>query len=56
MLSYPTSNRKLQKNSKKKLKKIENTITASFQDKIRWQSPRNREKKKYRSDVFLADL
>ena len=55
MLSYPTSNRKLQKNSKKKLKKIENTIIVSFQAEIGWERPRKRENKKNRSDEFLPD-
>ena len=30
----------------KKFKKLENTIIASFQAKIGWESPRKREKKK----------
>ena len=56
MYSYPTHNRKFQKNSKK-FKKLENTIIASFPAKIGWKRPRKREnkKKKNRSDVFLSD-
>ena len=37
MSSYPTRNRELQKNSKKKFK---NTILASFLAKLRWEWPR----------------
>ena len=36
----------------KKFKKLENTITASFQGKIHWKRPRKREKKNS-FDVFL---
>ena len=35
-------------NAKKKLKKIKNTIMASFQAKIVWKRPRKRENKNYR--------
>ena len=45
MYSYPTHNRKFQKNSKK-FKKLENTIIASFPAKICWKRPRKRENKK----------
>ena len=36
-----------------KLKKLENTIIASFHAKIGWERPRKRKNKKNRSDVFL---
>ena len=39
----------------KKFKKLEKTITASFQAKIGWERPRKRENKKNRSNVFLPD-
>ena len=45
MYSNPTHNRKFQKNSKK-FRKLENAIIASFQAKICWKWPRNRENKK----------
>ena len=46
MSSYPTRNKKFQKNGKKKFKKLENTIMASVQAKIDWKKPRKRENKK----------
>ena len=52
MSSYPTWNREFQKNSKK-IKKLENTIMASFQAKIEWERPRKRENKSNHSDQFL---
>ena len=48
MYSYPTHNRKFQKNCKK-FKKLENTIIASFPAKICWKRPRKRENKKKKS-------
>ena len=45
MSSYPTRNKIFQKNSKK-FKKLENTIIASFQAKISFESLRKRENKK----------
>ena len=47
--SYPTRNRKFQKNSKK----LKNTTMASFQAKISRKMPRKREYKNYRSVSFL---
>ena len=44
-----------QKMSKKKAKKIKNTIMASFQAKIVWKRPRKRENKNYRFVPFLPD-
>ena len=41
--SYPTRNRKFQKNKKKKFKKLKNTTMASFQAKIGWKMLRKRE-------------
>ena len=52
--SYPTRNRKFQKN-KKKIKKLKNTTMASFQAKIGWKMPRKREYKEYRSVSFQPD-
>ena len=40
--SYPTRNRKFQKN-RKKIPKVKNTIMASFQAKISWKMMRKRE-------------
>ena len=37
--SYPTHNKKFKKNSKK-IKKLKNIITASFQAKIGWKTLR----------------
>ena len=52
--SYPTGQRKFQKNSKK-LKKLKNTTMASFQAKIGWERLRKRENKNYRSVPFQPD-
>ena len=54
MCSYPTLNRKLKKIARK-LKKLENTIIASFQAKIGWERRRKREMRKNCYDVFLPD-
>ena len=51
MYSYPTRNRKFQKNSKK----IQNSIIPSFQAKIGWKMPRKGENKKNRVNVCLPD-
>ena len=40
---------------RKKIKKIKNTILASFQEKIVWKMPRKKENKNYRFVSFLAD-
>ena len=50
----PERNRKFQKN-RKKLKKLKNTITNSFQAKIGWKRIGKRENKKlsFRSVLFL---
>ena len=50
--SYPSRDRKFQKNSKK-IKK--NTIMDSFQNKIGWKKVRKRENKNYHSVPFLPD-
>ena len=42
-------------NAKKKLKKLKNIITASFQAKIVWKMARKRENKNYRFFPFLPD-
>ena len=39
----------------KKFKKLKNIIMASFQAKTGWETPRKREKKNYRSHLFLPD-
>ena len=44
-----------QKMPKKKLKKLKNTIIASFQANIVWKRPRKIEKKIYRVVTFLPD-
>ena len=51
--SYPTRNRKFQNNSKK-IKKLKNTITGSFQANIGRKRPRKTENKSYRSVSFLS--
>ena len=53
-LSYPTCNRKFQKN-RTKFKKLKNTIVASLQAIIGWKRLRKRENKNYRSGSFLPD-
>ena len=40
---------------KKKIKKLKNTITDSFQAKIGWKMMRKRENKNYCSVPFLTD-
>ena len=52
MSSCPARNRKLKKIAKI-LKKLKNTIIASFQAKIVLERPRKRENKKNRSEEFL---
>ena len=39
----------------KKIKKLKNTIMASFQAKVGWKSPRKEENKNFRSISFLHD-
>ena len=51
---YPTRNRKFQKN-RKKLKKLNNIIMASFQAKIGWTTQRKRENKNSQSVSFRSD-
>ena len=53
--SYPTSNRKFQKNSKNIQKIEKKTIMASFQAKTGWKRLRKRENKNYRFVSFLHD-
>ena len=53
-LSYPTCNRKFQKN-RKKFKKLKNTIVASLQAIIGWKRLRKRENKNYRSVLFIPE-
>ena len=51
--SFPTHNRKYQKN-RKKIKKIKNTIITSFEAEIGWKRMRERENKNYRSVSFRS--
>ena len=54
--SIPT--RPIIENSKKKakkVKKLKNTVMASFQAKTGWETSIKRENKNYRSDQFLPD-
>ena len=44
---------KMPKKKQKKLKKLKNTIMASFKAKITWKMPRKRENKNYRFVLFL---
>ena len=53
-LSYPTRNRKFQKN-RKKFKKLKNIIVTSLQAKIGWRKPRKRENKNFHSVPFLPE-
>ena len=55
LCSYPTRNRKFQKNSKKIQKIKKYRYIASFQTRIGWRRPRKRENKNYRSVLFLPD-
>ena len=43
---YATRNRNFQRNSQKKIKKLENTLRASLQAKTGWERPRKRKKLK----------
>ena len=52
--SFPTGKREFQKN-RKKIEKLKNTITASFQGKIGWKKLRKGENKNYRYVSFLPD-
>ena len=45
----------MEKKKAKKLKKLKNTIMASFQAKILWKMPRKRENKNYRFITFLPN-
>ena len=51
--SYLTRYRKLQKKIAKKLKKLNNTIMASFKARIGWKRPRKKENNYCRSVSFL---
>ena len=53
--SLPDAEQKLPKKKAKKLKKLKNTIMASFQAKIVWTRPRERENKNNRFVPFLPD-
>ena len=50
-ISYPTRNRKFQKNRKK----LKNVIVASLHAKIGWRKPRKRENKNSCSVPFLPE-
>ena len=43
------------KKKRKKLKKLKNTIMASFHAKVSWKSPSKGENKNFRSISFLPD-
>ena len=45
----------MQKNKPKKLKKLKNSIMASFEGKIVWKMPRKRENKNYCFITFLPN-
>ena len=51
----PGAEKKMQKKKAKKLKKVKNTIMASFQAKIVWKRPRKIENKYCRSVSFLRN-
>ena len=51
----PDAEQKMPKTKAKKLKKLKNTIMASFQAKIVWRRPRKRENKNYHVVTFLPD-
>ena len=53
--SYPTPIIKTPKQLAKKLKKLKDTIIASFRAKIGWKRPRKSENKNDRSVSFLPD-
>ena len=53
--SYPTPNIKTPKQLARKLKKLKNSIMASFRAKIGWKRPRKSENKNYRSVSFLPE-
>ena len=56
IILYPSLNREFKKKKKsKKVKKLKNSIMASFQAKTGWERPRKSENKNYRSDHFLPD-
>ena len=52
---YPMRNRKFQKNSEKKFKKLKNTFLASFQSIIRRRRARKGENENYCSDPLQPD-
>ena len=51
----PGAEQKMPKKKQKKLKKLKNIITASFQAKIVWKRERKGENKNYRFFPFLPD-
>ena len=51
----PGAEKKMQKKNAKKLKKLKNTIMASFQTKIVWKRLRKRENRNYRFITFLPN-
>ena len=53
--SYPTRDRKFQRNSKKIEKKLKNTIAASLKAKIGTKGPRRKQNKNYRFVSFIPD-
>ena len=53
--SLPVVKYKIPKKIAKKLKKLKNTIMASFQSKIRRRRARKRENENYCSDPFIPE-
>ena len=53
--SYPTPNIKTPKQLAKKLKKLKDTVIASFRAKLGWKRPRKSENKSYHSVLFLPN-
>ena len=56
MSTYPARNRKFEKKIAKKVKKLKNTIVASFQAKIFWGMPRKRENKKNKKKKKIVSM
>ena len=53
--SLPDAKFKIPKKIAKKLKKLKNTIMASFKARIGWKRPRKKENKYFRSVSFLPN-
>ena len=53
-LRLPNPEQKISNKQQKKFKKLENTIIASFQAKIRWERSKKSENKRNRSNGFFT--